>query len=68
MTETPENIAGLNREGGLLQNLTSKGGLIREGGLNRAFTVFVYYIVCTHVHSIRYLDSSRLLGTSVKVE
>ena len=51
----PENIAekviyiSLMERGGLLQNLTSKGGLIRgglirgglnrEGGLNRAFTV-----------------------------
>ena len=24
---------GLNREGGILQNLTAKGGLVREGGL-----------------------------------
>ena len=39
---------GVNKEGGLLQNLTTKGGLTREGGLiergggwglNRAFTV-----------------------------
>ena len=35
---------GLNRAGGLLQNLTAKGGslLERDGGLNRTFTVLAH--------------------------